>query len=107
MKTRMIAVVFGLLVSLNASAGWFGSNNNGWDDNDWPVWTPMYWMDEMMNEWDDDDDYYGPYGYNPYMYGQNPYMAQPYPANPYAVAPQQVLPQPAAPQVAPQAPVAK
>jgi hypothetical protein len=29
---------------------------NGYDDNDWPEWTPMYWMEEMMDEWDDNDD---------------------------------------------------
>ena len=59
-----------------ANAGWFGSNNNGYggyDDNDWPEWTPMYWMEEMMDEWDndDDDDYYRYHTgyYNPQRYG--------------------------------------
>ncbi len=27
-----------------------------WDDNDWPEFTPMYWMEEFMNRLDDDDD---------------------------------------------------
>jgi hypothetical protein len=27
-----------------------------WDDNSWPEFTPMYWMEEFMNRLDDDDD---------------------------------------------------
>lgn len=41
-----------------ASAWW------GW--NPWPVWTPMYWMEEMVG--DDYWDGYGPHGYGPYGY---------------------------------------
>lgn len=110
MKARTLAVLFGLLVSMNASASWFGFNNNNnyYDDNSWPEWTPMYWMEEMMGGWDNDDNYrYGPYGYAP-----NPYMAQPYgyqsympygaqPQQPYVqapVAPQAALPAPVVPQ---------
>ncbi|MBC8519715.1 MAG: hypothetical protein H8D24_04820 [Gammaproteobacteria bacterium] len=86
-----------IMASSVASAGWFGSNNNGWnngyDDNDWPEWTPMYWMEEMMDEWDndDDDDYYryGGYGYAPRGYAPSPYYPAP------AVAPR--APAPAAP----------
>ncbi len=52
MKARILAFCFGALVSLDATAGWFGSNNGYWDDNDWPEWTPMCWMEEMMGGWD-------------------------------------------------------
>ena len=78
-----------LTVSTSGSAWWGGNNgcgNNGWGNNgwgnsgwnDWPVWSPMYWAEEMF----DDNDYYGPYnyggygpnnygGYAPYGYGPN------------------------------------
>lgn len=26
-----------------------------WDDNSWPEFTPMYWMEEFLNQLDDDD----------------------------------------------------
>ena len=57
--------------SLNATAWW---GNNGWDWNPWPVWTPMYWMEEMVGDNDWYDNYYGgPYGYAPYgSYGYGP-----------------------------------
>ncbi len=61
--------------SVNASAWWGG---DGWDWNPWPVWTPMYWMEEMIDNNDWYDGYgpgYGGYG-SPYGYGPgygNPY----------------------------------
>jgi hypothetical protein len=98
MKARTLAVLVGLLISANVSAGWFGSNNDPWEDNDWPEWTPMYWMEEMMDEFDNnDDDYYryGPYGYSPYGYGAPAPFAAPYgqPPVPYAGIPAPVAPQ--------------
>lgn len=72
-----------LAASLSANAWWGGNswgNNGYWDDNDWPVFTPMYWMEEMFDVWDDDYDYYGGpgYGYGApyggYRYG-SPYAA--------------------------------
>lgn len=49
-------------ISFNAQAFWGGNNNNwgnnGNSDNDWPVWTPMYWMDEMIGN-DNYSNYYG------------------------------------------------
>ncbi len=87
-----------LMASNVASAGWFGNNNDmyGYDDNDWPEWTPMYWMEEMMDEWDNDDDEdfyrYGGYGFAPrYGYAPMPYPQMQYPAPvaaPRAPAPQ-------------------
>ena len=32
-----------------------GPNGPYWDESDWPIWTPMYWMEEMMDSFDDDD----------------------------------------------------
>jgi len=82
---KILSVSMGALLlaaSLTASAWW---GNDGWGRgggyNDWPIFTPMYWMEEMADSWDDDyyDDYYyggpgyygGPYGgYGPgYGYG--------------------------------------
>jgi hypothetical protein len=71
-KAVLVAMLFGLLGGMNsmiASADFFGGDDCPpweYDCNDWPEWTPMYWMEEMENEWD--DDYYGPYGYGPYGY---------------------------------------
>jgi hypothetical protein len=71
-KLLALALLSG--TSLNAAA-WGG--NNGWDWNPWPVWTPMYWMEEMVgdNGWYDGPYGNGPYGYSPYNYGYgyNPY----------------------------------
>lgn len=42
-----------------AQANWWGGNDNYndgyYNDNDWPVWTPMYWAEEMSgNGWGND-----------------------------------------------------
>ena len=59
------------VTSVASASDWFGSNNgkwkmgpNGpyWDESDWPEWTPMYWMEEFFDSWDDNDNYYGGYG---------------------------------------------
>jgi|SaaInl4_150m_RNA_FD_contig_81_53745_length_511_multi_13_in_0_out_0_1 hypothetical protein len=87
MKKLLIAVAMvAMLVSVNANAFWGGNNNGGYNYNDWPVWTPMYWMEEMENEFDDNNwggngngwnNGYGPYnggGYGmPYGGGYGPY----------------------------------
>lgn len=69
-----------LMFSYSAQADFFGSNDCppwAYDCNDWPEWTPMYWMEEMSNEFDNNNDYYGygaPYG-GPMPYGPAPYGA--------------------------------
>ena len=51
--------IFLLLVSSIAMAGggtWkMGPFGPYWDDNSWPEFTPMYWMEEFLNQLDDDD----------------------------------------------------
>ncbi len=103
-----LVVLFSLLGVAQSSLAkdWFGKNNrfggfgnsfgNGNNCNDWPEWTPMYWMEEMM---DNNDNCYPSYGYaggysninpyqSPYPYGAGGYTgispyANPYLANPY------------------------
>ena len=57
---KIILVVFALTSAGLANAGggdWkMGPFGPYWDDNDWPEYTPMYWMEEFMNQLDDDDD---------------------------------------------------
>jgi len=52
-----------MTLSINAHAFWGSNNNffggNGWGNN-WPVWTPMYWMDEFSGN----NNYNGFYGNN-------------------------------------------
>ena len=94
MKKLIAASVFSalLLGAGNASAFW-GSNND-WECrgpygdipgcNPYDEWDPRYWMEEMEDMWDDDDDYRygGGYG-NPYGGGYgNPYGGGGY-GNPY------------------------
>lgn len=69
-----------------------------WDENEWPEFTPMYWMEEFMNRLDDDDDDIrewmlrnqapGQYPQAGTMPGGNPYYGwgapSPYPWQPYA-----------------------
>jgi hypothetical protein len=54
--------------AVTAQAGDFDFFNNGgewkmgpngpyYEESDWPEWTPMYWMEEMMDSFDSDDDY--------------------------------------------------
>jgi hypothetical protein len=80
-----------LALSAGASASdFFGGGDGEWkmgpygpyyEESDWPEWTPMYWMDEFMNEWDSDDENYGGFGGMPFMGGGNPGM-MPYGAGP-------------------------
>jgi hypothetical protein len=105
------------LLALTASASandFFGGNNGEWkmgpngpyyEESDWPEWTPMYWMDEMMNSFDDKGSNGGDNGFMggmPFMGNGNnnmPFMGNNsnmpfmggnnngYPAMPYGAAP--------------------
>jgi hypothetical protein len=69
---RALFVSFMLMFSYNASADfWSGNDCPPWeyDCNDWPEWTPMYWMEEFSDEFDNNDNdwyRYGGGGYAPY-----------------------------------------
>ncbi len=70
---KNIKLLIGLVVaftSINAHAFWGGNNDffggNGWGNN-WPVWTPMYWMEEFT----------GDNNYNDYYGNANPWSAAP------------------------------
>jgi len=57
--SRVIALL--LFVAAGPAVGSGGDWKMGpfgpyWDDNSWPEFTPMYWMEEFMNRLDDDDD---------------------------------------------------
>jgi hypothetical protein len=78
-----LIIVLPLLFSLNTAHanGWFGNNTNYFNGysgnnsyNDWPVWTPMYWMQEMFGN-NYNNRYYGNNGRYMSAYG-NPYQAQ-------------------------------
>jgi len=99
------------VVQSSYAKDWFGKNNrfggfgNNNGCNDWPEWTPMYWMEEMSGN--NDNCYSGAYagrGYggaaypyqSPYPYSGaygaaspygNPYFANPYVAGGYAPNP--------------------
>jgi len=93
-KLQALLLIGVLWVSGSAQAFW-GNSWGGW--NPWPVWTPMYWMEEFVG---DDYDNYGSYGYGPYgggypggypggygapAYGGAPYRG--YGAYPYSLYP--------------------
>lgn len=120
----MKKVLAGLLLMLTATAAnadFFGGNDgewkmgpNGpyWDESNWPQWTPMYWMEEMMDNFGDDDNSFGNFGgFNPMNRGNNfsQFGQQPYPMMPngnYAMPNMNggyAMPMPQAP-IAPMAP---
>lgn len=66
MKIRLNLFIAALLLLFSASSyAWWGNNNwgnNGWRGwNPYPVWTPMYWAEEIF-----DNNDYAPYGYPGY-----------------------------------------
>lgn len=64
MKKSLVALSL-LVFTSTVSADFFGGGNNGewkmgpygpyWEENDWPEWTPMYWMQEMSDSFNDDN----------------------------------------------------
>ncbi|QQZ28307.1 hypothetical protein HMY34_05785 [Thiothrix subterranea] len=68
MKKLLIGLSL-LAFSAGASANdFFGGNNGEWkmgpqgpyyEESDFPEWTPMYWMEEMMDSFDSEDGYGG------------------------------------------------
>jgi len=80
LKTLFLTLFFGLILSFNASAWWGGGP---WNYNAWPVWTPMYWMEEMSDEWGGNDYWGGPWGHGGYPYGGYPYGGYGYPYGGY------------------------
>ena len=92
----LILLIATTAVSTVNASDFFGGNNGEWkmgpygpywDESDWPEWTPMYWMEEFMDSWDNNGwggnnyGYYGGNNYNvpyngsynniPYGYGYN------------------------------------
>ncbi len=68
---KKLFVVSLIVISFNVHAFLdFNQYGPGYDDNDWPVWTPMYWMEEMF-----DGDRFGNKRYKgyPYPYNNSPY----------------------------------
>lgn len=86
--TRMLSPLsFTALLAISNSAmafpnnNFFGSNNGC--GNDWPVWTPMYWMEEMSGS-NNNNCYPSTYrGYPQQQYPASPYSANAYQASPY------------------------
>ena len=109
-----------LALSATANADFFGGNNGEWkmgpqgpyyEESDWPEWTPMYWMEEMMDSFDEEDNSYGNNGFMggmPFMGNNNNFGGMPfmgnnnngypaYPAMPYGAPMMAPMPVPAVP----------
>ena len=74
-----------LLTAAGTSMAWWDNDDDYWrgpwggDWNPYDEWDPRYWMEEMEQEFDDDDDWYryggGPYGGYGAPYGGGYYGA--------------------------------
>ena len=62
MKQFLLAGVLALTASSAQAFDFFDNNSGEWkmgpngpyyDESNWPQWTPMYWMEEMMDNFDD------------------------------------------------------
>ncbi len=93
---NIVLLLFMIVGSVQTASAknWFGNHNrygSGWgysgnDCNDWPEWTPMYWMEKMSDDKPDCDDLRNAY-FNRYRF-QSVYPqagAGLYPASPYGV----------------------
>lgn len=89
-KTKAIMALF-LLSFATASQAWWGNNGWGNDWNPYDVWDPRYWIEEMDNEFGNDNwggggPWGGPYGGGPWggpgYYG-GPYGGPGYYGGPY------------------------
>ena len=97
-KSMLVLSLLGAVSTSNAN-GFFGNNNSGFGNffggnnnncNNWPIFTPMYWMEEMTSSFGNSNNGifgnsncnngYSGYRFNPY---QSPYGAPQYLANPY------------------------
>ena len=108
MKKLLIGLSL-LALSATASANDFFGGGGEWkqgpygpyyEESDWPEWTPMYWMQEMTDSFDDNGDDNSNFGGMPFMGGNNnsmpfmggnnnmPFMGgNNYPMMPYGGAP--------------------
>lgn len=110
MKKLLIALSL-LGFASTANADFFGGGNNGewktgpygpyWEENDWPEWTPMYWMQEMSDSFNNNNNgfnfnngfsngnfpFMGNNNYGNYGMPMMPYGYNTYPAVPYGAAP--------------------
>jgi hypothetical protein len=95
--TLLLFIVISSVQTVSAK-NWFGNNHRwgggGWghndDCNDWPEWTPMYWMEEMAGNDDDcfDGRYRYPAAYPPLNYPSVYQQSYPYAgAGTYALSP--------------------
>ena len=72
LKNHMKKTIFIALISLSMSASAFLDFNHyssPYDDNDWPIWTPMYWMEKISDNNTSNQRYQG----YPYPYNNRPY----------------------------------
>lgn len=115
MKNLLVALVLASAATSANAFDFFGNNDGEWkmgpqgpyweEGSDWPQWTPMYWMEEFMDGWDDNGNYGSNFGAMPYgAYPQQPMMPYGYgaqmPAAPMMPQAPVAVPAPAAPQAA-------
>jgi hypothetical protein len=89
MKKTITLLLAALLIAMStsASAFWRDRYYDDYGYNDWPVFTPMYWMEEFIDEFDRDSRYgnrgWGNRGWNRGYRGYPPYGGYGYPQRGY------------------------
>lgn len=68
MKKILLPVLISLSVNTHAFLD-FNHYSSPYDDNDWPIWTPMYWMEKITDNKGSTKRYQG----YPYPYNNRPY----------------------------------